>query len=93
MKRINFKRLEVQTSFDGTMQTFDVTQTVGNMMMYNGSVLLDIGFEDLAREIYYSNGEVEVDGKYANAIAQVVRQSQLIAAIKRELIARLTKED
>lgn len=93
MKRINFKRLEVQTSFDGTMQTFDVTQTVGNMMMYNGSVLLDIGFEDLAREIYYSNGEVAVDGKYANAIAQVVRQSQLIAAIKRELIARLTKED
>lgn len=93
MKRINFKRLEVQTSFDGTMQTFDVTQTVGNMMMYNGSVLLDIGFEDLAREIYYSNGEVEVDGKYANAIAQVVRQSQLIAAIKRELIALLTKED
>ena len=62
------------------------------MMMYNGSVLLDIGFEDLARDIYYSTGEVEVDEKYANAIAQVVRQSQLIAAIKRELITRLTNK-
>lgn len=90
--KINFKRLEAQTSFDGSKQTFDVAQTIGNMMMYNGSVLLDIGFEDLARDIYYSTGEVEVDEKYTNAIAQVVRQSQLIAAIKRELITRLTNK-
>ena len=90
--KINFKRLEAQTSFDGSKQTFDVAKAVGNMMMYNGSVLLDIGFEDLAREIYYSTDEVEVDDKYTNAIAQVVRQSQLIAAIKRELITRLTNK-
>lgn len=90
--KINFKRLEAQTSFDGSKQTFDVAKAVGNMMMYNGSVLLDIGFEDLAKEIYYSTDEVEVDEKYAAAIIQVVRQSALIAAVKRELIARLTKK-
>lgn len=90
--KINFKRLEAQTSFDGSKQTFDVAKAVGNMMMYNGSVLLDIGFEDLAKEIYYSTDEVEVDEKYSAAIIQVVRQSALIAAVKRELIARLTKK-
>lgn len=90
--KINFKRLEAQTSFDGSKQAFDVAKAVGNMMMYNGSVLLDIGFEDLAKEIYYSTDEVEVDEKYAAAIIQVVRQSALIAAVKRELIARLTKK-
>ncbi len=90
--KINFRKMEVQTSFDGSKKTFDVAQTVGNMMMYNGSVLLDIGFEDLAKEIYYSTGEVEIDDKYASAIVQVVMQSQLIASIKRELATRLTNK-
>ena len=49
--KINFKKIEAQTSFEGAKQTFDVAETVGNEMMYNGSILLDIGFEDLAREI------------------------------------------
>lgn len=89
MAKVNFKALEVQTSFEGDKQTFDVAKTVGNMMMYNGSVLLDIGFEDLAKQIYYSEGEVDVPEQYAAAIKEVVKQSQLIAAIKREVIKRL----
>lgn len=89
MAKVNFKALEVQTSFAGGKEVFDTTQVIGNMMMYNGSVLLDIGFEDLAKEIYYSKGEVEVPTRYAGAIREVVRQSQLIAAIKREIIKRL----
>lgn len=89
MAKINFKAFEVQTSFDGDKRTVDVTKTVGNMMMYNGSVLLDIGFEDLAKEIYYSEGEVEVPARYAEPIKEVVRQSHLIAAVKREIIKRL----
>lgn len=91
MAKINFKALEVQTSFEGDKRTVDVTKTIGNMMMYNGSVLLDIGFEDLAKEIYYSEGEVEIPPKYAEPIKEVVRQSALIAAVKRELIARLSE--
>lgn len=90
MAKINFKALEVQTSFEGDKRTADVTKTVGNMMMYNGSVLLDIGFEDLAKQIYYSEGEVEIPAKYAGAIKEVVRQSALIAAVKREIINRLS---
>ena len=58
--KINFKKIEAQTSFEGGRQTFDTAETVGNEMMYNGSILLDIGFEELAKEIYYSTDAVEV---------------------------------
>lgn len=91
--KVNFKELEAQISFDGTKQTFDIAKRLGNMMMYNSSILLDIGFEDLAKTIYYSEGEVEVPEQYCDAIIEVVKQSSFIAAIKREVINQLTKKE
>ena len=82
--KINFKKIEAQTSFEGAKQTFDVAETVGNEMMYNGSILLDIGFEDLAREIYYSKDAVEIPEQYCK-----VKNSRLIAAVKRAVINQL----
>ena len=87
--KIDFTKLEVPVSFDGTKKTFNVSETVGNMMMYNSSILLDIGFEDLAKSIYYSKDEVEIPDKYKAAIIEVVKQSSFIAAVKRELIRLL----
>ncbi len=84
--KINLKRIEVQTSFEGSKKVFDITYDLGNLMMYNSSVLLDIGFEDLAKTIYYSDGEVEIPERYCKAIIEVVKQSSFIAAIKREVI-------
>lgn len=83
---MNFRIIEVQVSFEGEKRVFDIAREIGNMMMYNGSILLDIGFEDLARTIYYSDGEVEVPERYCKAIIEVVKQSSFIAAIKREVI-------
>ena len=54
--KVNFRIIEVQVSFEGEKRVFDIAREIGNMMMYNGSILLDIGFEDLARTIYYSDG-------------------------------------
>lgn len=90
--KINFKRFQAQISFEGSKQTFDIAETLGNEMMYNSSVLLDIGFEDLAREIYYSTDEVEVPERYCKAIETVVRNSSFIAAIKREAINQLSNK-
>lgn len=91
--KVNFKAFEAQTSFEGAKQTFDITRELGNMMMYNSSILLDIGFEDLAKAIYYSDGEVEVPERYCEAVIKVVKQSSFIAAIKREVINQLTKKE
>lgn len=89
--KINFRRLTAVTSFDGSTTTFDVSETVGNAMMYNGSVILDIGFEDLAKRIYYATEEVEIPQRYAAAMVEVVKESRMIAAVKRELIHKLTE--
>lgn len=88
--KVNFKAFEAQTSFEGNKKAFDITKILGNEMMYNSSILLDIGFEDLAREIYYSDGEVEIPERYCKALETVVRNSNFIAAVKRELINRLS---
>ena len=77
--KVNFRIIEVQVSFEGEKRVFDIAREIGNMMMYNG-------FEDLARTIYYSDGEVEVPERYCKAIIEVVKQSSFIAAIKREVI-------
>lgn len=89
MSKINFKQFEAQTSFEGTKETFDIARTLGNEMMYNSSILLDIGFEDLAKEIYYSGKEVEIPDRYAEALKAVVKASNFKACIKRELVKRL----
>ena len=87
--KINFRKIEAQTSFEGGRQTFDAAETVGNEMMYNGSILLDIGFEDLAKSIDYSKDAVESPERYSKALELVVKNSRLIAAVKREIINQL----
>ena len=62
--KVNFRIIEVQVSFEGEKRVFDIAREIGNMMMYNGSILLDIGLDDLDRTIYYSDGEVEVPERY-----------------------------
>lgn len=89
MVTIDFTKLKVQVSFDGTEQEFDTAKAIGNAMMYNGSVMLDIGFEDLAREIYYSNGDVGIPDQYIQPLLKVINESNFIVAIKRHLIQKL----
>ena len=83
--KIDFTKIEVQVSFDGTRKTFNIAKNVGNDMMYNGSVIQDIGFEDLAKQIYFSDGEVEIPQQYAKPLLQVIYENNYIAAIKRHL--------
>lgn len=81
--KIDFTKIEVQVSFDGTKQRFNIAEVIGNAMMFNGSIIADIGFEELAKEIYYSKGEVEVPSKYAPFIVRIVMDSTFPASIKR----------
>lgn len=90
--KIDFTKIETVVSFEGEKATFNVAKPLGNDMMYNTNILLDIGFEDLAREIYYSEGEVEIDNKYIEAIVHVIKNGNMIAPIKRVLIKKLTEK-
>lgn len=92
MIKIDFTKIDVQVSFDGTTQRFNIAEVIGNAMMFNGSIIADIGFEELAREIYYSKGDVEVPEKYAQFIVQIVMGSTLPACIKRFVRDKLSKK-
>ena len=87
--KIDFTKITVQVSFDGTKKTFNVAKELGNDMMFNGSVIMDIGFEELTRTIYFSDGEVDVPDVYVKAIEQVVMQTNYIATVKRQIIKLL----
>ncbi len=87
--KIDFTNVVAPVSFDGQTKTYNVAKILGNAMMYNGSVLLDIGFEDLARQIYYSTGEVEIPENYRRAVLAVTKEIQFCASVKRELINML----
>ena len=84
--KIDFTKIKVQVSFDGTFQTFDIAKSVGNDMMYNGPVICDIGFEELARLIYFSDSEVEIPSIYVQPLIEVISNGGYIAAIKRYLL-------
>jgi len=88
--KIDFTRITVPVSFDGTTQTFNIASQLGNDMMFNSSVICDIGFEELAKEIYYSNGEVEIPTQYVQPLIQVISQKMYLATIKRYLLQKLS---
>ncbi|MBR4601269.1 MAG: hypothetical protein IKO37_01775 [Prevotella sp.] len=90
--KIDFSKINVQVSFDGTFKTFNIAKEVGNDMMFNGSVIADIGFEELAKRIYFSDGEVEIPAEYVKPLLQVIMQGAYIATIKKYIIKVLNGE-
>ncbi len=90
-KKIDFTKINVQVSFNGSCKTFNMAHVVGNAMRYTGSVVGDIGFDKLAETIYFSNGEVDIADEYVRPLAQVISDMPIMAAIKRYLIGELSK--
>lgn len=90
-KKIDFTKINVQVSFNGDTQVFNVAKVLGNSMKYTGSVVGDIGFDKLAETIYFSDGEVEVPDEYVRPLMQVITDMPIMATIKRHLIDKLEK--
>lgn len=93
MKRIDFTKLEIMCSFEdeasGRTTEVSIAKPLANLMKYSGPTLMDIGFEELARIIYFSEGPVDVADNYAAAIKGLLAYSNLSAAVKRALISKL----
>lgn len=87
--KVDFTKIEVQVSFDGTKQTLNLAKRIGNDMMFNSSVICDIGFEELARQIYFSDGEVDVPIEYVRPLLQVLADCRYIACVRRYLTKKL----
>lgn len=94
MITVDFTRIKHFTCFDdedkGIVSEANTAKIVGNLMKYQGPVVMDIGFEELARTIYFSDGPVEIEDKYVQGIREAVSVYPFIASIKRALLKALS---
>lgn len=88
--KANFKNLTVEVSFD-EFKELDVRKVLGNFIHANTS---DIGLDDTARDIYHSDGDIELPDEHARMIVAMVSDPicKIIVGIKKSIINELTQE-
>lgn len=88
--KIDFGKVMIQHSFEGEPQAVDFRKVIGNRIHQTTG---DIGFDDFARTVYFSEGEVEVPAEYVEQLRQLVKDNYL-ASVQRAFNELLTiKED
>ena len=86
---IDFGKVMVQHTFEGDPVEVDMRKQLGNKIHQTTG---DIGFDDFARTIYFSEGEVEVPQEYIEPLKQLVKENYL-ASVQRAFNELLTIKD
>lgn len=93
---VDLTSIEAKVDFEGhTVTVTDANKMIGNLMMFKGNIILDIEFQDLAKEIYYEKpGEkIKIKKIYIPYIVQVIKNdSEHQALLRKAIIELLTKE-
>lgn len=71
----------VEINFEGDQVEVDIRKQLANAIRQSTN---DIGFDDFAREVYYSDGEIEVPSEYIQPIINVAATC-LIVPVQRAL--------
>lgn len=83
---IDFGKVMIQHTFEGEPVMVDMRKQIGNKIHQTTG---DIGFDDLARAIYFSEGEVEIPQEYIEPLKQLIKDSYL-ASVQRVFNELLT---
>ena len=67
MKKVNFHELEIEM-VNGETKKIDVHEAVGNYIFNNAN---DVAEQDLGRDIYHSQGEMELSDKHSKIIERM----------------------
>ena len=86
---IDFGKVMIQHTFEGDPVAVDMRKQLGNKIHQTTG---DIGFDDLARTIYFSEGDVEVPQEYIEPLKQLVKENYL-ASVQRTFNELLTIKD
>lgn len=88
--KANFKNIQVEVEFD-VFREMDITKGLGN---YIHAKTADIGLDDVARDIYHSEGEIDIPEEYVPIILDMVKHPQcsLLASVKKAIINELKTE-
>lgn len=87
--KVNFKNVKVQMTFEGEAISIDLRKDLGNAIRRNTA---DIGMDETARQIYFSDGEIEIPDEHANDIVAIASKS-FIVPIQQALKELLTNKD
>lgn len=84
--RIDFSKVMVQHTFEGEPVAVDIRKQLANRIHQTTG---DIGFDDFARTMYFSEGEIEVPEEYIEQLKQVVKET-FLASVQRAINGLLT---
>lgn len=79
MKQVDFGKVKVQLTFEGNPVEFNMRKVIGNMIRQNTN---DIGLDEFARKVYFSDGPVEIPDEYIKPILDIVNLSMTVPAQK-----------
>ena len=87
---INFSELETEFKF-GEFTKINASKSIANAIHTSTS---DIGLDDVARKIYYSEGEIEIPAEYVEAIVAILQDPRcnLLASVKVAAIKALRSQ-
>lgn len=80
---IDFSKLKAETNF-GSYEFVDCRQAVANTIHGGTS---DIGLDDWARAVYYSDKPIPLPPQYVTEFRQIITRSALVVFVKRALLA------
>ena len=83
---IDFGRVMVQHTFEGEPVAVDMRKQLGNKIHQTTG---DIGFDDFARTVYFSEGETEVPKEYIEPLKEIIKANYL-ASVQRAFNQLLT---
>lgn len=76
---IDFGKVMIQHTFEGDPVAVDLRKALGNKIHQTTG---DLGLDELARTIYFSEGEVEIPSEYVNDIKEIVKGNYLASVQK-----------
>lgn len=72
---VDFGKVSVQLSFEGEPEMMDIRKGLGNAIRASTG---DIAMNDFARDIYYSEGAIEVPEEYIPFIRQTIGKGYIV---------------
>lgn len=84
---IDFGKVLVQHTFEGEKVAVDIRKQLGNKIHQTTG---DIGFDDFAKTIYFSEGKIEIPGEYVEPLKSVLKEYYL-ASVQRAIFELLDK--
>ena len=73
---IDFGKVMVQHTFEGEKIEIDIRKQLGNKIHQTTG---DIGYDDFARTIYFSEGEIEVPKDYIEPLKNTLKEHYLVS--------------